>query len=118
MGTSKDNNKNINEPGYEEENEYRKKNAEEAEKLPVEYLGHIKRTRESRIGRILLTITLLILFLGVGPSTKGEEYCPRCGMWRANNTLAWGNLNFKGVPRESDWTVWYESHEVMPHEHN
>jgi len=112
MVTNNKTGKNLNEPGtVEEERLYYddKEERKEQEKVPVEYLGYLKKRKEFRRLRVAMWIVLLILFLGLGPGTKGKIYCPRNGEWRNHFTFAWGRLQYNGYPNATEWTRWYES---------
>jgi hypothetical protein len=110
--------KNINEPGGDIERPYYDSKGEKAEKekLPVEYLGYLEKRKEHRFGAIFLWIVLGILILGVGPGTKGMDYCPRDGEVRRHITFMWGKYDYADLPKPTPFTEWYESLRPEPHE--
>ena len=112
--------KNINEEGYDlQESPYKKKNEEEAKKLPVEYLGYVERRRAARMIKNLAKAIILVLLLAFGPGIRSKEYCPECGRFRTYATLAWGNWTYSSIATsETEWTRWYESRSPLFHEHH
>lgn len=110
----------INEPGYiDEDNIYAKKNAEEAEKIPVEYLGYVQKQRAANVIRTLIAWIIFALVAFFGPGISGRERCPQCGRERTYFSLAWGRWEFRGVaPVDTEWTKWYEAQYPLPHYHH
>ncbi|HEX9744926.1 MAG TPA: hypothetical protein VGB30_05815 [bacterium] len=108
---------NVNDGGYVEENPYIEANEKEAEKLNVAYYGHLQHQREARAKTIVFWTITLIILLGIGPSTVSAEYCPRCGLWRTSNTVAWGAWKWQTAPEDSPWTEWYNSQNPLPKDH-
>jgi hypothetical protein len=111
---------NVNDPGILiEENIYQKKNAEEAQKIPVEYLAYVRRRRASLVIKTILIWIVLIVLFAFGPGLDGQEICPECGRVRTYDSLAWGNWEFRGLTlRDTEWTAWYEAQNPMPHNHH
>jgi hypothetical protein len=111
--------RNVNEPGhFEEESLYEKKNREEREKIPVEYLGYVKKRRSSTVIRVILIWIGIVVILGFAPGISGHEYCPECGRLRSYNTMAWGKLEIRGIElTDTEWTRWYESQNPILHDH-
>lgn len=113
--------RNINEPGFDDDGIYRdkKKDDEEEKIIPVEYLSFVQRKRKQRIAHISWTILLILVLVGIAPSTKGVKICPRCGRTHAFNTLAWGHWSIPSLEIvDSKWTEWYESLNPEPHDHH
>jgi hypothetical protein len=113
------NDEDINEPGaVPEESPYydNKKEKEEAEKVPVEYLGYLQQQKETRKELLSLWIVLVILILGLAPGTKGKIFCPRNGEWRPKYTFAWGYFDYHGMPMATEYTEWYNAQLPEPHE--
>ena len=111
---------NVNDPGVEiEENIYQKKNAEEAQKIPVEYLSYVKQRRAAQFIKTIVIWIILIILCAFAPGLSGHEICPQCGRIRTFNTLTWGHWAFRGLmPRDTDWTAWYEAQRPVPHDHH
>lgn len=110
--------RNVNEPEFEEEEGiYRdRKDDEDEEIIPVEYLSYVLQTRKARIAHFFWGVLLAIVIFGIAPSMKGQEVCPRCGRTRSCSTLAWGYWRIVGVGTvETSWTEWYES--LTPEDH-
>jgi hypothetical protein len=122
MGKNRDGpEKNLNDPGYvqEEESIYQKKNEEERKKIPVEYLSYVQRRHSVQVIKTLIILIILIAILGFGPGTNGQEYCPECGRLRSRNTLAWGHWGFHGLtPVDTEWTAWFMAQNPEPHIHH
>lgn len=117
---SKQSKKNINEPGFiDEENIYQKKNEEERKKIPVEYLSHVQKKH----ARVFITTLLWWIFIAImvffAPGLGGYEYCPECGRIRTYYALTWGHWEFRGLtPQPTKWTEWYEKQNPRPHKHH
>ncbi len=109
----------VNAPGYDaEESPYydNDKEKEEADKVPVEYLGYLQQQKEVRKDLLFFWIVFLIVLLGFGPGTKGKIFCARSGEWRAKYTYAWGYLDYHGTPTPTEWTEWYNAQNPEPHQ--
>jgi hypothetical protein len=116
---SKEKDRNVNEEGnFEDESVYEKKNKEEREKIPVEYLGYVKKRRSSNVIHVTLIWIVSVVLVAFGPGTQGKEICPECGRTRTYDTLAWGKWELRGLNySDTDWTRWFEEQNPMVHNH-
>ena len=104
--------KNINDPGNQEIESpyYKRKDEEEKEEIPVEYLAYLQQRKAKRIAGTIYFILLAIIIVGISPSQKGAQIDPRNGQVRTWATLAWGYWVLTGEPENTAWTAWYQSH--------
>jgi len=119
MAKNPNDERNINEPGYDlDDRPYYddKSEKEEVEKVPVEYLGYLQHQKEVRTGKAFLWIVLVVIIFGLAPGTRSQLYCARSGEVRDHLTFAWGFLEFNDIPEATAWTDWYESKNPEAHE--
>jgi len=112
--------RNINDPGFvDEDNVYRKKNEEESKKIPVEYLHYVQKRRSSQVIRTVVFWIITVILFGFGPGMKGQSICPQCGRIATHVTVTWGHWRFNWpVLKETGWTAWFEAQQPLPHEHH
>jgi hypothetical protein len=119
-GSDRKRDENVNDPGYrDDENIYQRKNEEEAKKIPVEYIGYVRRRHSSVVIRTLIIWIVVIGVVGFGPGMSGKEICPQCGRTRSYTSLIYGRWEFRGLmPVDTEWTKWYEQQSPLMHEHH
>ena len=104
--------------GVYEERPYYDDKAEKEElgKVPVEYLGHLRRRKIFRLERFVFWFVFWLLILGVGPGIQGQKINARSGEIITYYTYVWGLWGYESVPKPSEWTEWYLSLNPEPHE--
>jgi len=108
---------NVNDPGQViEERPYYDDKTEKAEqeKLPVEYLAFLEKKKENRALGFIIWSLVLFIVLVIAPGRVGKEYDARTGEFRYVRKFFWGQTEYKGQPRDTEWSIWYYQHDPTP----
>lgn len=107
----------VNEGDYVERPYYdSKEEIEEIEKVPVEYLGLLRKRKIFRLERFVFWFVFWILVLGFGPGIQGQKIDARSGQIKTYYTFLWGYWSYVDPPKTTEWTDWYLSLNPEPHE--